>query len=46
MSKMGDFIAFNAAVELMKERGKENCLKELLKNAKTCNAIISCIQKM
>ncbi len=29
MSKMGDFIAFNAAVELMKERGKENCLKEL-----------------
>jgi amidophosphoribosyltransferase len=30
MSKMGDFIAFNAAVELMKERGKENCLNELL----------------
>lgn len=30
MSKMGDFIAFNAAVELMKERGKEACLKELL----------------
>jgi amidophosphoribosyltransferase len=29
MSKMGDFIAFNAAVELMKERGKEKCLKEL-----------------
>jgi amidophosphoribosyltransferase len=29
MSKMGDFIAFNAAVELMKERKKENCLKEL-----------------
>ena len=30
MSKMGDFIAFNAAVELMKEGGKENCLNELL----------------
>jgi len=29
MSKMGEFIAFNAAVELMKERGKINCLKEL-----------------
>ena len=29
MSKMGEFIASNAAVELMKERGKINCLKEL-----------------
>lgn len=29
MSKMGDFIAFNAAVELAKESGKENFLKEL-----------------
>jgi amidophosphoribosyltransferase len=29
MSKMGEFIAFNAAVDLMKERGKDNCLKEL-----------------
>src|SRR5689334_7742314 len=29
MSKMGDFIAFNAAVELMKERGKMDCLKDL-----------------
>jgi len=34
MSKMGDFIAFNAAVELMKGRGKENCLKELLEKCK------------
>jgi amidophosphoribosyltransferase len=34
MSKMGDFIAFNAAVLLMKERGKENCLKELLERCK------------
>jgi amidophosphoribosyltransferase len=34
MSKMGDFIAFNAAVELMKERGKTNCLKELLDRCK------------
>lgn len=29
MSKLGDFIAFNAAVELLKERGKEDCLTEL-----------------
>lgn len=34
MSKMGDFIAFNAAVALMKERGKEDCLKELLTKCK------------
>ena len=34
MSKMGDFIAFNAAVELMKEKGKQNCLKELLEKCK------------
>ena len=29
MSKLGDFIAFNAAVELLKERGKDYLLKEL-----------------
>ncbi|MFI5154706.1 MAG: amidophosphoribosyltransferase [Chitinophagales bacterium] len=29
MSKLGDFIAFRAAIELMKERGKEACLQEL-----------------
>jgi len=34
MSKMGDFIAFNAVVELMKENGKEDCLKELLEKCK------------
>lgn len=34
MSKMGDFIAFNAAVELLKERGKEDCLKELYTECK------------
>lgn len=34
MSKMGDFIAFNAAVELLKERGKEHCLKEMLDRCK------------
>ena len=34
MSKMGDFIAFNAAIELMKERGKMDCLKELLEKCK------------
>jgi amidophosphoribosyltransferase len=35
MSKMGDFIAFNATVELMKERGKLDCMKELLEKCKT-----------
>jgi amidophosphoribosyltransferase len=34
MSRMGDFIAFNAAVELMKERGMEGCLKQLLDKCK------------
>jgi amidophosphoribosyltransferase len=34
MSKMGDFIAFNAVVELMKERGKEECLRELFEKCK------------
>jgi amidophosphoribosyltransferase len=34
MSKMGDFIAFNAAVELLKERGKECLLHELYEQCK------------
>lgn len=34
MSKMGDFIAFNAAIELMKERGKTHYLKEILEKCK------------
>ena len=34
MSRMGEFIAFNAAVELMREKGKINCLKELLEKGK------------
>lgn len=34
MSKMGDFIAFNAAVELLKERGKEYLLKDLYDECK------------
>ena len=34
MSKMGDFIAFNAAVALMKETGRENCLKEIFDRCK------------
>ena len=34
MSKMGDFIAFNAAVELLKERKKEDCLKDLYAECK------------
>jgi amidophosphoribosyltransferase len=34
MSKMGDFIAFNAAVELMKERNKLACLEDMLKKCR------------
>jgi amidophosphoribosyltransferase len=34
MSKMGEFIAFNAAAELMKETGKLGCFKELLEKCK------------
>ncbi|MFL5745948.1 MAG: amidophosphoribosyltransferase [Niastella sp.] len=34
MSKLGDFIAFKAATELMKEQGKENCLIELYERCK------------
>lgn len=34
MSKMGDFIAFNAVVSLLKERGKEELLKELYERCK------------
>jgi amidophosphoribosyltransferase len=34
MSKLGDFIAFNAAVNLLKERGKEECLKDLYEQCK------------
>ena len=34
MSKMGDFIAFNAVVTLLKERGKESLLKELFEKCK------------
>lgn len=34
MSKMGDFIAFKAAIELMKERGKENCLQDIYNKCK------------
>ncbi|HVU97352.1 MAG TPA: hypothetical protein VHE34_19120 [Puia sp.] len=34
MSKLGDFIAFRAAVELMKERGKEGCLQEIYDRCK------------
>ena len=34
MSKLGAFIAFNAVIELMKENGRENCLKELLERCK------------
>jgi len=34
MSKMGDFIAFKAAVNLLKERGQENVLNDILEKCK------------
>ncbi len=34
MSKLGDFIAFNAAVALLKERGKEDCLKKMFEQCR------------
>ena len=34
MSKLGDFIAFRAAIELWKGRNKEHCLQELYNNCK------------
>lgn len=34
MSKLGDFIAFRAAYELMKDTGKENCLQEMYDRCK------------
>ena len=34
MSKLGDFIAFRAAISLMKERGIENCIEVIYKNCK------------
>jgi len=34
MSKMGDFIAFNAVVHLLKEQGKESYMQELLEKCK------------
>ncbi|HYH14849.1 MAG TPA: amidophosphoribosyltransferase, partial [Flavisolibacter sp.] len=34
MSKLGDFIAFNAAVELLKERSMDNLLNELYEECK------------
>jgi amidophosphoribosyltransferase len=34
MSKLGDFIAFRAAIQLTRERGKERCLQELYDRCK------------
>ena len=38
MSKMGDFIAFNAAVALLKDRGNESFLTEMLGRCKAMEA--------
>ena len=37
MSKMGDFIAFQAVIALLKEKSKENCLQEILDHCKELN---------
>jgi amidophosphoribosyltransferase len=37
MSKMGDFIAFQAVISLLKEKKKENCLQEILDHCKELN---------
>jgi amidophosphoribosyltransferase len=37
MAKLGDLIAFRAAIELLKERGKEDLLKKIYKEAKKEN---------
>lgn len=34
MSKLGEFIAFRAAMTLVKERGKEDCIEELFQRCK------------
>ncbi len=34
MSKMGEFIAFNAAVELLKDKNEEKCLQDILDKLK------------
>jgi amidophosphoribosyltransferase len=39
MSKLKDFIAFRAAIELMKETGKEKCLVELYEQCKELERI-------
>ncbi len=37
MSKLGEFVAFKAAIELTKERDKEHCLHELMDKCKDLN---------
>lgn len=34
MSKLGDFIAFRAAIDLMKDKGREDCLQEIYDKCK------------
>src|SRR6188474_700461 len=37
MSKLGDFIAFKAVIELIKDRAKDNCLQEIYDHCKELN---------
>lgn len=51
MAKLGDFIAFNAAIELLKENKKEKLIKEVYKKAKSQehlpkNQIVNCVKEI
>ena len=51
MAKLGDFIAFNAAIELLKDHKKEKLIKEVYKKAKSQenlpkNQIVNCVKEL
>jgi amidophosphoribosyltransferase len=46
MSKLGDFVAFRAAIALLKERNMESLLTDLLAGVKNCKETINCIPKI
>jgi amidophosphoribosyltransferase len=51
MAKLGDFIAFNAAIELLKDNKKEKLIKEIYKKAKSQeklpkNQIVNCVKEI
>ncbi len=51
MNKMGEFIAFNAAIELLKERGKQNIIDEVYSKCKGQQGlpkeqIVNCVKEI